>query len=60
LFEPELEDVEDGLAEDEWQPLVVGDVLIHCANNFATLLKKPKNNILGVNPIKFIGTYLGV
>ena len=39
LFEPQLEDVQDGFAEDEWQPLVVGDVLIHRADNLSTLLK---------------------
>jgi len=39
LLESELEDVQDGFAEDEGQPLVVGDVLIHGANNLATFLK---------------------
>ena len=39
--ERELEDGEDARAQDDGQPLVVGDVLVHGAHNLTALLKQP-------------------
>ena len=40
MQKPKLKDVQDRLAEDDGQPLVVGDVLVHGANNPPALLVK--------------------
>ena len=39
--EGELEDVEDARAQDDGQPLVVGDVLQHGPNYLPPLLEQP-------------------
>ena len=39
--EGELEDVEDARAQDDGQPLVVGDVLDHGAHDLPPLLEQP-------------------